>query len=263
MTANTKSLQLAGGGGAVAAAQVEQPPRPPVPVRTEVTQRDGVLSIKQHPSGGATTADLSERLKEACGSQSDAWADYLLKQLVTHDALSGEVSAGAFDAGCQFLNGIAPRNELEGALAAQMFAVHHATMSMAYKAVTATHPEMIKMRHDQLNKLSRTFAAQVEALSKLRTGGKQTVEVKYIDARNSQNVIADRVETGGGRHGNGSQPHEPAACPEIIPRLPSAAIVPLWGQEPGGESMPSASDAGQKALPSARRQKPRRSQGAA
>lgn len=221
---------------------IEAKKRRPVPVRTDIIH-DGAGSIKidQRPSDGTTIDDLGRALKEACGSQSSRWTKYLLNQMVAFDSCSGEISAVAYDAGVQFLNGIAPSNELEAALAAQMFMVHNATMSMAFKAAQSQQPEMIKLRYDQLNKLSRTFAAQVEALSKLRTGGKQTVNVTHthIDARGSQNVIAETVTTGGGvSRKSDCQPHAPDIA--AVASLAFEPGMPLRSENPSRDTVQSA-----------------------
>jgi len=50
------------------------------------------------------------------------------------------------------------------------------------------------------NKFLRTFTTQMEALSRLRRGGKQIVEHVHINA-GGQAVIAGTVNTGGGRDG--------------------------------------------------------------
>lgn len=59
-------------------------------------------------------------------------------------------------------------------------------------------------------KLTRTFATQIEALAKLRNGGKQQVEVRHVYV-NGNAVIGDvHAGTGGGGSlENGRRPHAP------------------------------------------------------
>lgn len=107
-----------------------------------------------------------------------------------------------------------------------------------------------------MNQTMRTFAAQVEALSKLRTGGKQQVEVRYVyvDAR-SQTVVnaggeAGRVEQIGG------QPHAPRTLSHAV-----AAGLPVRSENAGGDALPVTCDQGEAALPDARREVSRRTIG--
>ena len=48
-----------------------------------------------------------------------------------------------------------------------------------------------------LNKLSRSFASQMEALRKHRNGGKQTVTVQHVNVSDGGQAIVGNVETGG------------------------------------------------------------------
>ena len=177
---------------------------------------------------------LVERMHDACGTNSHTFALTLSASMANAAATAYGSVDKAWQGGLDFINGIAPKDELEAALAAQMFAVHTATMSMAARAGDQKNLEAIKVTYDQFNKLSRTFAAQVEALAKLRNGGKQTVEVKYIDARNSQNVIAETVVTGGGLPENPMQPCEPA---HGIEGGTIASVVPLRSKKPARQTM--------------------------
>ena len=47
------------------------------------------------------------------------------------------------------------------------------------------------------NKLARTFAAQVEALRKHRTGGEQRVTVQHVNVADGGQAIVGNVKTGG------------------------------------------------------------------
>jgi len=47
------------------------------------------------------------------------------------------------------------------------------------------------------NKLARTFAAQVEALKRYRSGGEQTVRVEHVTANEGGQAIVGNVSQGG------------------------------------------------------------------
>ncbi len=149
---------------------------------------------------------------------------------------------------------IAPRDELEGALAMQMAGNHQLTLDMIRGASQADTTDKLALYGSLAVKLQRTFAAQVEALSKLRSGGKQQVEVRYIyvDARGSQNVIGDIA--GGGRGAGEISTQAHAADP--IARLPFAPGVQVWGPDAAGHAMPVARGEGTEAVQDARRIEP-------
>ena len=49
-----------------------------------------------------------------------------------------------------------------------------------------------------LNKLTRTFATQVEALKRYRSKGEQKVTVEHVTVNEGGQAIVGNVETGGG-----------------------------------------------------------------
>ena len=52
-----------------------------------------------------------------------------------------------------------------------------------------------------LNKLARTFAAQVETLKNYPTGGEQKVTVQHVTVSDNAQAIVGNVSTGGGDDG--------------------------------------------------------------
>ena len=96
------------------------------------------------------------------------------------------------------LRGINPRDETEALLAAQMAAIHNATMVAARRL---NHVETIPQQDSastMLNKLARTFASQVEALKKYRSGGEQTIKVQHVTVNDGGQAIVGNVSQGGG-----------------------------------------------------------------
>jgi hypothetical protein len=118
------------------------------------------------------------------------------------------------------VRGINPRDETEALLAAQMAAIHNATMVAARRL---NHVETIPQQDSassMLNKLARTFASQVEALKKYRSGGEQTIKVQHVTVNDGGKAIVGNVSQGGGGTAkNGGQPHEPCAADECGPAL--------------------------------------------
>lgn len=87
-----------------------------------------------------------------------------------------------------------PRDELEAMLAVPMGAIHTATMMMASRL---NHVETIPQQESAeraLNKLARTFAPQMEALKRYRTGGQQRVTVEHVTVNAGGQAIVGAVK---------------------------------------------------------------------
>ena len=79
-----------------------------------------------------------------------------------------------------------------------MAAIHSATMTFAR---CLNHVETIQQQDSAeraLNKLARTFASQVEALKRYRTGGEQRVTVQHVSVNDNAQAIVGNVSTGDG-----------------------------------------------------------------
>src|SRR5262249_21244383 len=103
---------------------------------------------------------------EALGTTDAAFLDGLLTQLASTGMQGGQVDSRALNFMLSVVKGIAPRDQLEAMLAAQMAAVHMVTMGFARRFA---HVETIPQQDSTeraFNKLARTFAAQLEALNR-------------------------------------------------------------------------------------------------
>ncbi len=162
--------------------------------------------------------------------------DALVAQALHHDALGivdpGELTSiikGVFNftskgskpdsatanEALQLIVGLEPRNTTEALLATQMAAIHLAAMDAARRLhSTQGSYESITCHAKALNSLTRTFAAQTEAMKKLKGGGQQKVTVEHKHyylapgaIANSQAILGD-VTGGRGTTENEHQPHE-------------------------------------------------------
>jgi hypothetical protein len=95
---------------------------------------------------------------------------------------------------------MAPRDAVERMLAVQMAATHVATIRAGRWMATSDNLPQLEAHYTGYNKLARTFAAQVEALRKHRTGGKQTVVVQHVNVGDGGQAIVGSVQAGGGVH---------------------------------------------------------------
>lgn len=92
---------------------------------------------------------------------------------------------------------IAPRDPVERMLAVQMAATHIATIRSARWLANAESIPQAQAHYTGFNKLARTFAAQVEALRKHRTGGEQWVTVQHVNVSDGGQAVVGNVQHGG------------------------------------------------------------------
>lgn len=214
-----------------------------------------LLRVKAIETKGDTLRiDVDEkeggRFTEAFGTTSHDFADTRLMQIVNRTSGSDDERAKQLNAALAIIEAVAPQNEVEGALAAQMADVDAMIAKIMRRAATDNRVEVCDRYITQATKLQRTFISQVEALAKLRGGHTQRVEVIYVDNRGGQAVV---TQGGGALERKGRQPHEPC-----LASLALAPGVPVRGQDEGRDSMSIASDPRPEALPIPRRQEPRR-----
>ena len=91
------------------------------------------------------------------------------------------------------VKGIKPRDQLEAMLAAQMAAVHMATMTFARRLAHVENIPQQDSAERAFNKLTRTFATQMEALKRYRTGGEQKVTVQHVSVSEGGQAIVGNV----------------------------------------------------------------------
>ena len=97
------------------------------------------------------------------------------------------------------LQGIKPQDVIEGMLAVQMIGVHNMAMeAMRLVMISDQHPEAKDRNTNRATKLLRTFAAQMEALKKYRTGGQQKMIVEHVHVHQGGQAIVGSVSQGGG-----------------------------------------------------------------
>jgi len=167
--------------------------KPPVPVVT-VTQKDGVAAISIDHEDEAVGMIL---LMSALGTTSPDFLDGLLKQLLNVGTEGKDVNARGLNFMLSVVTSVEPRDQIEAMLAAQMAAVHMATMTFARRlAHVDTIPQQDSAERT-FNKLSRTFAAQVGALKHYRTGGEQKVTVEHVTVNEGGQAIVGNVSHGG------------------------------------------------------------------
>src|SRR5580692_3344794 len=95
------------------------------------------------------------------------------------------------------VRGIGPKDEIEAMMATQMAAVHMTTMTFARRLAHVDSILQQDSAERAFNKLARTFAVQVEALKRYRTGGEQKVTVQHVTVNEGGQAIESRVASCG------------------------------------------------------------------
>jgi hypothetical protein len=132
-------------------------------------------------------------LMEAIGTVSVDFVNGLIKQLANAGSHGRQIDDDALYFMLSVVEGIKPKDQLETMLAAQMAAIHTATMTFARRLA---HVETIAQQDSAeraLNKLARTYAMQMEALKRYRTGGEQKVTVHHVSVNDGGQAIVGNV----------------------------------------------------------------------
>lgn len=168
--------------------------RPPAP-RFKVKETEGGTVIETtHPDptvGGQT-------LMAQLGTSSPDFLNHLIKQTVAGYSGNKVPSTEEVNFLVGALRGIEPRDEVEAMLAAQMVAIHNATMRAAENFSRVESLMQFEAQEKAYNKLARTFAAQVETLKRYRTGGEQKVLVQHVHVSEGGQAVIGDVSTGEG-----------------------------------------------------------------
>ena len=133
-------------------------------------------------------------LMEALGTADPYFLDGVLGQLANAGTQGRAVDERGINFMLAVVKGIEPKDQVEAMLAAQMAAVHNATMTFARRLAHVENIPQQDSAERAFNKLARTFAAQVEALKRYRTGGGQTVRVEHVTVNQGGQAIVGNIE---------------------------------------------------------------------
>jgi hypothetical protein len=138
-------------------------------------------------------------LKEALGTVSVNFMNGLLSQLANAGSQGRQIDEDALNFMLSVVTGIKPNDQLEAMLAVQMAAIHTATMTFARRLANVETVPQQDSAERALNKLARTFAVQMEALKRYRTGGEQKVTVQHVSVNEGGQAIVGNVNQAAGR----------------------------------------------------------------
>jgi hypothetical protein len=164
----------------------------------EAESAEPLLAVRDDDTIGIPGGDT---LNQAFGSKSDVFVQGLVGQIVNIASQGPKPDERAMTYVASMIAGIKPRDEAEAMMAAQMAAVHNASMTFARQLAHVTNIQQQDSAERAFNKLCRTYAAQLEALKRYRTGGQQKITVKHVTVNEGGQAIVGNVSHGGGQGG--------------------------------------------------------------
>ena len=172
--------------------------RPPAPNLKITRSGKGVSVALDHPD--KDTGWLM--LVNALGSTGYEFVDGLISQLLNVGINGQDCDGKGPNFMLSIIRGVNPQDEVESMLAAQMAAVHMATMTVARRLNHVDNLPQQDSASNAFNKLARTFAVQLEALKRYRTGGEQRVTVQHVTVNEGGQAIVGAVTPGAGGAGH-------------------------------------------------------------
>ena len=122
----------------------------------------------------------------------------LLNQVAGLTQKDGRADADGMNHLLAQIAAIEPRDGIEAMLATQMATVHNATLKAARQLRGSETIPQKDSNSNAVNKLARTFAAQVEAQKRYRSKGEQKVTVEHVTVNEGGQAIVGHLRAVGG-----------------------------------------------------------------
>lgn len=175
------------------------------------TKAPPVPAIKFEDNGGTPNLTFDHPdsptgfslLMEAVGTTNGNFMSCFLSQLTNAGTKGPDPDPESTNFMLSVITGIEPKDQMEAMLAAQMAAVHMATMTFARRLNHVDNIEQQNSAERAFNKLARTYTTQMESLKKYRTGGEQKMTVEHVHVHEGGQAIVGNVQGGGGKKNNG------------------------------------------------------------
>ena len=159
-----------------------------------------------HPDPALGEALMAETLGVA-----DCDAMYgILDQLVSASVKGRKPDAGTLALMISMVESIKPRDSIEAMLVAQMVSVHVMAMRSVHRLAGAGDLARQDSAARALGRLARTFAAQIEALSRHRNKGEPAITVQNVSVGDGGKAIVGNVTQHVSTPDRGAQKRDPA-----------------------------------------------------
>jgi hypothetical protein len=161
--------------------------KPSPPLKVEKKGNDLAVTLN-HPD----LVTAFKLLSQALGTSNPDFLGGIVGQLANMTGQEKPDDA-AINFALAMVTGIEPRDQLEAMLAAQMAAVHLATMAFARRLACVENIPQQDSAQNAFNKLARTFATQMDALKRYRSTGEQRVTVQHVTVNDGGQAIVGAV----------------------------------------------------------------------
>ncbi len=169
--------------------------RPRAPFLTMDVDEDAHTNAVGFDHQDETTAQLLAM--NEMGTDDTRFYIGLLKHLAGLGERGKAVSEDTSNFALSVIRAVNPSDEIETMLAAQMAAVHQATMAMASRLNQVNTLPQLDSAERALNKLARTYTAQMDALKRYRAKAQQIVRVERVTVNEGGQAIVGPVQAGG------------------------------------------------------------------
>lgn len=227
--------------------------RPERPRSTVEAAEGGVLRVGNDVSQPVDLYTFA--MSDALGSESPDFINHTMLEVTKSLGQDGATQSG-LNSFLAVLAAIQPKDETEALLASQMIAAHASAHFCTDKMRNAQLVDQLQMYAGLANKFMRTFAAQMEALAKIRRGGEQIVKHVHV-YEGGQAVVAGTIHQHRGGGGEAKDGGQSEAAIEAG-RIGGGAALP--SPDPSRDGMPLPCHA-ERPLQDARRHQPRRARG--
>ena len=170
----------------------------------EAKKDDKVISIKTDEDGKKEVCIDQDKVVSIFGIENESLVKQLVMQAINASSINfvqqdGQQDKLILESTLSMIESISPQNGLEAMLAVQMVTVHNMSLDMSRRAMLKEQTyEGVSENINRATKLMRTFTAQMEALKRLRMGGKQTIQVQHVHVNEGGQAIVGDVKGGGG-----------------------------------------------------------------
>jgi hypothetical protein len=167
----------------------------PAPVRIRL-RRINCNGARPYPPDGQG-AEWWQRLKHAFGTTSSAFVDASLQQVIAAARLpNGGISEIAVNATLAFIESAKLKDEVESALVIQMACTHAVAMAVLGRLGGAYGTDRnVAAKASAAGRLLRAYAAQLDALRRLRTGSSQFVRVEHVHVNEGGQAVIGNVKS--------------------------------------------------------------------
>lgn len=170
--------------------------KPPNQLTTESSHAQTSIQVDERVEWTVTTQN-EETLKRIFASQDKDLALGFMRQII--NSTNSKTDPNGPTDMVAFVSELKPRDAVEAALAVQMGIVQSA-ISRASRRLSYADNLMQCEAHDRaLNRLARTYAAQIEALRKHRNKGEQKIVTPHVNVEGGGQAIVGNVEAVRGR----------------------------------------------------------------